>query len=79
MLLFAGHEMTRNLIASGLYSLWREPGGMTELLDNPALIRTAVEELLRFESLVQYTARVAKQDIGLCAIRIQEARPSSHG
>lgn len=70
MLLFAGHETTRNLIASGIYSLLREPGKMAELRENPALIRTAVEEFLRFESPIQYTARVAKEDIELCGVRI---------
>ena len=70
MLLFAGHETTRNLIASGIYSLLREPEKMAELLDNPAIIRTAVEEFLRFESPIQYTARVAKENIDLCGVRI---------
>jgi cytochrome P450 len=69
-MLFAGHETTRNLIASGIYSLLREPGKMAELRQNPALIRTAVEEFLRFESPIQYTARVAKEDIELCGVRI---------
>jgi len=70
MLLFAGHETTRNLIASGIYSLLREPEKMAELRDNPALIRSAVEEFLRFESPIQYTARVTKEAIELCGVRI---------
>jgi cytochrome P450 len=70
MLLFAGHETTRNLIASGLYLLLREPEKMAELRENPALIRSAVEEFLRFESPIQYTARVAKEPIELCGVRI---------
>lgn len=70
MLLFAGHETTRNLIASGIYSLLREPEKLTELRDNPALIRAAVEEFLRFESPIQYTARVTTEPIELCGVRI---------
>jgi cytochrome P450 len=70
MLLFAGHETTRNLIASGIYSLLREPEKMAELRDNPALIRSAVEEFLRFESPIQYTARVTTEPIELCGVRI---------
>jgi cytochrome P450 len=70
MLLFAGHETTRNLIASGIYSLLREPEKMTELRDNPALIRSAVEEFLRFESPIQYTARVTTEPIEFCGVRI---------
>jgi cytochrome P450 len=70
MLLFAGHETTRNLIASGIYSLLREPEKMTELRDNPALIRSAVEEFLRFESPIQYTARVTTEPVEFCGVRI---------
>jgi cytochrome P450 len=70
MLLFAGHETTRNLIASGIYSLLREPEKMDELRENTALIRSAVEEFLRYESPIQYTARVAMEDIELCGVRI---------
>jgi cytochrome P450 len=69
MLLFAGHETTRNLIASGIYSLLREPE-MAKLQQNPALIRSSVEEFLRFESPIQYTARVTKEAIELCGVRI---------
>jgi pimeloyl-[acyl-carrier protein] synthase len=36
------------------------------LRDQPEMIRTAVEELLRYESPVQYTHRVVKEDIELC-------------
>jgi cytochrome P450 len=70
MLLFAGHETTRNLIASGIHSLLREPEKMTELRDNPALIRSAVEEFLRFESPIQYTARVTTEPVEFCGVRI---------
>src|SRR5262249_7311230 len=57
MLLFGGHETTRNLIGNGLYTLLRHQEQAAELRDNPELIRTAIEELLRFESPVQYTGR----------------------
>lgn len=70
MLLFAGHETTRNLIASGIYLLLRKPEKMSELRDNPDLIRPAVEEFLRVESPIQYTARVTTEPIELCGVRI---------
>jgi cytochrome P450 len=69
-LLFAGHETTRNLIGNGMYTLLRNPQAAAELRDNPELIRSAVEELLRYESPVQFTARVLKEDIELCGQRI---------
>jgi cytochrome P450 len=72
MMLFAGHETTRNLIASGIFSLLREPEKMSELQQDPALIRSAVEEFLRFESPIQYTARVTKEPIELCGVRIPQ-------
>jgi hypothetical protein len=69
-LLFAGHETTRNLIGNGMYTLLRHPEETAELRENPEMIRTAIEELLRFESPVQFTARVLKEDIEICGQRI---------
>ncbi len=69
-LLFAGHETTRNLIGNGMFTLLKHPEETAELRDNPEMIRSAVEELLRFESPVQFTARVLKEDIEVCGQRI---------
>lgn len=69
-LLFAGHETTRNLIGNGMYTLLKHPQETEELRENPEIIRSAVEELLRFESPVQFTARVLKEDIEICGQRI---------
>jgi cytochrome P450 len=71
-LLFAGHETTRNLIGNGMYTLLRHPQETAELRDKPESIRSAVEEILRFESPVQFTARVLKEDIEVCGQRIQK-------
>jgi len=69
-LLFAGHETTRNLIGNRMYTLLKNPEQTAELQDDPEMIRSAVEELLRFESPVQFTARVLKEDIELCGQHI---------
>lgn len=69
-LLFAGHETTRNLIGNGMYALLRNPDQLAELREKPEMIRSAVEELLRFESPVQFTARVLKEDIEVCGQKI---------
>ncbi len=69
-LLFAGHETTRNLIGSGMYTLLQHPHETAELREKPEMIRTTVEEILRFESPVQFTARVLKEDIEVCGQRI---------
>ena len=71
-LLFAGHETTRNLIGNGMYTLLRNPQQTAELREKPELIRSAVEELLRFESPVQFTARVLKEDIEVCGQQIRK-------
>ena len=69
-LLFAGHETTRNLIGNGMYTLLQHPQETAELRESPEMIRSAVEELLRYESPVQLTARVLKEDIEVCGQRI---------
>lgn len=71
-LLFAGHETTRNLIGNGIYTLLRHPQEAAELRERPDLIRSAVEELLRYESPVQFTARVLKEDIVVCGQPIRK-------
>jgi cytochrome P450 len=65
-LLFAGHETTRNLIGNGIYTLLQHPEETAELRENPEIIRSAVEELLRYESPVQFTARVLKEKTEIC-------------
>jgi len=71
MLLFGGHETTRNLLGNGIYTLLRHPAETEELRENPGLIRSAVEELLRYESPVQYTTRVVKEELEICGVRLR--------
>ncbi|HEY1758227.1 MAG TPA: cytochrome P450 [Bryobacteraceae bacterium] len=60
-----GQETTTNLIGNGLLTLLRHPGEMRRLRENPELIQPAVEELLRYESPSQHTARLAPADVVL--------------
>lgn len=71
MLLFGGHETTRNLIGNGMYTLLRHPQEMAELHENPELIRPAVEELLRYESPIQFVGRVAREEMEICGVRVR--------
>lgn len=58
-----GQETTTNLIGNGLLSLLRHPGQLHKLRDDSSLIPSAVEELLRYESPSQHTARLARDDV----------------
>jgi len=60
-----GQETTTNLIGNGLLSLLRHPEVLDRLRADPALMPSAVEELLRYESPIQYTARLAPSDMDL--------------
>ena len=57
-LLNAGHETTTNLIGNGLHALLRHRDQLERLVAEPALLPTAVEELLRFESPLQLNNRL---------------------
>jgi cytochrome P450 len=63
LLFGAGHETTVNLIGNGLVALFSNPNQLAKIRANPALIPGLVEELLRFDSSVQITARTALEDV----------------
>jgi pimeloyl-[acyl-carrier protein] synthase len=60
-----GQETTTNLIGNGLLTLLRNPGEMERLRADSSLIHSGVEELLRYESPSQHTARLAPADCEL--------------
>jgi cytochrome P450 PksS len=71
LLLIAGHETTVNLISSGALALMQFPEQADMLRQDSALIKTAVEELLRFTSPVQMaTERYAREDITIAGTTI---------
>ncbi|RBQ15302.1 cytochrome P450 [Spongiactinospora rosea] len=70
-LLTAGHETTTHLLTKGTLALLRRPGVLRRLRSDPALLPTAVEELVRFDSPVQMVSRWARQDQLLGGKRIR--------
>lgn len=72
--LVGGQETTTNLIGNGLLTLLRHPDVMHRLREDPALIPGAVEELLRYESPSQHTARLARDDVELGGRAIQRGQ-----
>jgi len=75
LLFVAGHETTTNLIGNGLLALHRNPQQLQRLLTEPALIPNAVEELLRYDSPVQLTGRMALRD---CNVQGQKITKGEH-
>ncbi len=58
-----GQETTTNLIGNGMLTLLRNPAVMERLRADSSLMPSAIEELLRYESPSQHTARLAPEDV----------------
>ena len=63
LLLIAGFETTVNLIGNGTVALLGDPDSWDRLRQDPALVPAAIEEMLRYDSPVQLTARIATEDV----------------
>lgn len=74
LLLVAGHETTVNLIGNGILALLRQPEQRQLLVERPELLANAVEELLRYDSPVQMTARIALEEAELGGHTIKPAQ-----
>jgi cytochrome P450 len=72
LLLVAGHETTANSLGLSVFTLLRRPDTLAELRRNPDLVRPAVEELLRFLTVIQGGARVALGDLEIGGQHIAE-------
>ncbi|MED4292914.1 cytochrome P450 [Priestia megaterium] len=73
LLIIAGHETTVNLIGNGVLALLENPEQLERLRENPNLIKSAVEEMLRFYSPVELTTnRWAREDIMIDGNKIKK-------
>ena len=71
ILLTAGHETTVNLIGNGMLALLQHPGRLESLRADPSLIKTAVEELLRYSGPVDMaTHRYAREEVEIAGALI---------
>lgn len=71
-LLNAGHETTTNLIGNGLVALDRFPEQKQRLLSDPGLIKTAIEEVLRYESSNQLGNRITVKPVEVGGVAMPE-------
>lgn len=69
-----GQETTTNLIGNGLLTLMRNPEQLARLRDDAALVPSAVEELLRYESPSQHTGRIAREDVEIGGKQIRKGQ-----
>jgi cytochrome P450 len=74
LLLLAGFETTVNLIGNGIAALLQNRDQWDKLCADPTLLGNAVEELLRFDSPVQFTGRNAADDVSLGGIEIPKGK-----
>ncbi len=71
LLLVAGHETTVNLIGNGMLALFERPEQMTVLREDPSLMASGVEELLRYAGpLDTATERYASEDLDIAGVSI---------
>jgi hypothetical protein len=75
VLLIAGFETTVNLIGNGTVALLGDPGSWDRLRQDPALVPAAIDEMLRYDSPVQLTSRIATEDVEVGGRVIAAGRP----
>jgi cytochrome P450 len=71
-LLVAGHETTTSLIGNGIYTLLSHPAQWQLLREDPSLLTSAIEEVLRYESPIARQPRLMKHDAELGGKQIRQ-------
>jgi cytochrome P450 len=71
LMVFAGHETTMNLLANGMVAFDRFPDQWARLRADPALARTAADEVLRYDGPIRAMARWAREPLEIAGQRIE--------
>jgi pentalenic acid synthase len=71
LLLIAGHETTSNMIALGTIAVLRKPGAFAALQEDPDLVVKTIEEMLRYQPIIDGLPRFAKADIEIGGVTIK--------
>lgn len=74
LVLAAGHVTTIDQLGNAVHALLMHPDQLNQLRENPALIRSAVEECLRYDGSVPFVCRVAAEDLKIRDKRIQRCQ-----
>lgn len=74
LLFIAGHETTTHLIGNGLLALLQHPAELALVRERPELMPGCVEELLRYDSTVQFLARSAKESLEIGGVPIERGQ-----
>jgi cytochrome P450 PksS len=74
LLLTAGHVTTIDQLSNAVYTLLRHPDQLQKLRDDPALIKSAVEETLRYDAAVPFILRIAREDLDVVGKTIRKGQ-----
>ncbi|HUI87212.1 MAG TPA: cytochrome P450 [Anaerolineales bacterium] len=74
LLLTAGHETSASLLTNGILTLLQHPDQMARLKDNPSLMSSAIEEMMRYSRSLQMVMRVVKEDFELDGQRFKQGQ-----
>jgi cytochrome P450 len=74
LVLNAGHEATVNVTGNGWWALFRNPDELERLRRDPSLVRSAIEELMRFDTPLQMFERWVLEDAEVCGVRVPKGQ-----